>query len=632
MIEPERTVLWSAESVQPNNTSIELTDSIDNYDELIYFGSGTRTYTPCVMTQYPVISGVLNLGGPFFFGNWGATDGFVLCNGTQVFLSGNSGFVASSYYWGKNSTTTAYAASLVNNRANDVRPYMIVGVKYPKNFDRTLIWSSDHTTQLYNTNISLNETVNHFDEIVVLGSGFENGGVGCRHASKNVYNSQDKVFGCDAWAYTPWKIQEKHNLLIGQEMRLSGNSGFIGSGYYMGMGNQTTAWAAGKWNADYQFSATAPYAIYGVKRRPTHKFKSIATPGGTVSASINPGYSGDIATVTAVPNGAEWKASALNITGATLTGDDFMYETTDVSAKAEFEHSRDLTLINSEHGTLSADAMSGFSGDVVTVDATTDEGWYFTGLNVTGATATGDQFMFVGENVTAEGLYTDQGFPITYESDEHVSITGDNIYIPGSTGITLQTGYDTYYRISGYEVTGGTVENGVLIPTGPCTARAVAKVNAFTATGGWEKGSNVTAKRSAATIPTKYALHVAHTGDIPASWYSTSNRWKPSNVSAYKIRLMPKMSFQGNGNNYGGSTATFTTLIGSTQNQNQTIEIKNSTSLTVRTYSKDFTASTQNVNYGISGWMSNKSNYYADKMTYIATATTGTWSATGYAP
>ena len=371
--------------------------------------------------------------------------------------------------------------------------------------------------------------------------------------------------------------------------------------------------------------------VWGINKQ-MYKFFGLDSEGGSIQSNKTLGYRGDTATITVTPAGDEWKCSAINITGAELTGNDFMFTNSNVTAQAEFEHSRDLTLENGDHGVLSADAMSGFSGDVVTIDAITDEGWYFTGLNITGATATGNKFTFVGENVTAEGLYTDQGFPITYLADDHVTVTGESIYIPGSTGITLQTTHNDYYRISGYEVTGGTVENGVLIPTGPCTARAVAKVNAFTATGGWEHGSNVTARRSAATIPTKYALHVAHTGDIPASWYSTSNRWKPSNVSAYKIRLMPKMSFQGNGNNYGGSTATFTTLIGSTQNQNQTIEIKNSTSLTVRTYSKDFTASTQNVNYGISGWMSNKSNYFADTMTYIATATTGTWSATGYAP
>ena len=67
------------------------------------------------------------------------------------------------------------------------------------------------------------------------------------------------------------------------------------------------------------------------------------------------------------------------------------------------------------------------------------------------------------------------------------------MYIPGSTGVTLSTGYNTYYRFSGYEVTGGTIENNILMPTGPCTVNAVYKVNAFTASGMWEKGSNVSA-------------------------------------------------------------------------------------------------------------------------------------------
>jgi hypothetical protein len=647
MSDIKRTVLWSAETVQPNNTSITLNDSIDNYDEIIYYGSGTRTYSPCVMTDYPVISGQLNLGGPFFFGNWGATDGFVLCNGTQVFLSGTSGFVASSYYWGKNAANTAYAASLVTNRTDDVRPYMIVGVKYPNNYDRTLIWSSEHTAQLYNTNITLDETVNHFDEIMVLGSGFENGGVGCRHASKNIYNVQDKVMGCDAWAYTPWKLAEKHNLVIGQEMRISGNSGYIGSGYFMGMGNQTNAWAAGKWNTDYQFSATAPYAIYGLKRRPTYMFINVPTEGGSVSSNINPGYSGDIATITVTPESDAWRQSALNITGAELTGNDFMFENSNVTAQAEFEHSRDLTLVPNEHATLSADKMSGFSGDVVTVDATTDEGWYFTGLNVTGATATGNQFMFVGENVTAEGLYTDEGYPITYLSDEHVSVTGDDLYIPGTEGITLDSGYDAYYRISGYDITNGSIIDGKLVPTGPCTIKAVEKINYFTATGNFEKGSNVSIRKDgsnggSSNVPAKYALHVSHTGDIPAAWYSTSNRWKPNKASAYQITLHPVMKFTVYKTSTGTTCkgqVTAVSLLGTTQTQSQNFTYQGSTtgSNQVLNYNKTFTSNNQNINYGISaklyahGYQGSYGTYYATT-TYVATGTTGTWTATGIAP
>ena len=75
------------------------------------------------------------------------------------------------------------------------------------------------------------------------------------------------------------------------------------------------------------------------------------------------------------------------------------------------------------------------------------------------------------------------GYPITYLSDEHVSLTGDPIYVPGSEGITLDSGYDTYYRISGYDITGGSIVDGKLVPTGPCTIKAVQKINYFTARG-----------------------------------------------------------------------------------------------------------------------------------------------------
>ena len=74
-------------------------------------------------------------------------------------------------------------------------------------------------------------------------------------------------------------------------------------------------------------------------------------------------------------------------------------------------------------------------------------------------------------------------YPVTYLSDAHVSLTGDTIYFPGSEGITLDSGYDTYYRISGYDITGGSIVDGKLLPTGPCTIRAVEKINAFTARG-----------------------------------------------------------------------------------------------------------------------------------------------------
>lgn len=383
--------------------------------------------------------------------------------------------------------------------------------------------------------------------------------------------------------------------------------------------------------------------VWGINKQ-LYRFFGLDSEEGTIQSNKTLGYRGDTATLTVTPASDEWKCSAINITGAELTGNDFMFNNSNVSAQAEFEHFKELTLENGEHGVLSADKMTGFSGDVVTVDATTDEGWYLSGIDITGAVATGTQFMFIGNDVTALGKYTDVGFPVTYLTDEHVQCTGDTtIYIPGGTGITLETGYDPYYRISGYEVVNGSVENGVLIPTGPCTIRAVATPNYFTATGGWEKGSNVNAVAAHgwyegdATVPAKYAIYGNHTGDIPSSWYNTSNRWNVnSDVSSYSITLNPIITFSGkvtftSANSY--SYFTGISLIGSTSTQSQTFTITNNGSTK---YDKTITSTETGVNYGLSAhlhtWAGGNTNRSYCTAAYIAAGTTGTWTATGIAP
>lgn len=229
-------------------------------------------------------------------------------------------------------------------------------------------------------------------------------------------------------------------------------------------------------------------------------------------------------------------------------------------------------------------------------------------------------------------------YPITYLSDEHVHLTGDSIYIPGSEGITLQSSYDTYYRISGYDITNGSIIDGKLVPTGPCTIKAVQKVNAFTATGTWEKGSNVSAhagknKTTKVNIPAKYAIHGAHTGDIPTAWYNASNRWNiNSTVSAYQITLHPVMKLSSYCD-YDSTTTKYTavSLIGSTQTQTQTGE----PGTVAIAYNKTFTSNTTGVNYGISGslYAQSRGGYLRGAtMYYFASGTTGTWTATGIAP
>lgn len=223
-------------------------------------------------------------------------------------------------------------------------------------------------------------------------------------------------------------------------------------------------------------------------------------------------------------------------------------------------------------------------------------------------------------------LYNSEGGTLTANK-----LTG----YPGDT-INLSTAYDTYWRFSGYQLTGdgSLVGNDYTFGNEDASICACYKPNAFTARGNWEKGSNVstnTAKvDSYVNVPAKYAVHTAHTGDIPASWYSTSNRWKPSNASAYSITLNPKMSFKFQIGAYTGKV-TACSLIGSTQTQSQTFTAQNTT--TTKSYNKSFTNTTQGVNYGISARLYGYTNRgQGSLVTYLSTATTGGWTATGYAP
>ena len=235
---------------------------------------------------------------------------------------------------------------------------------------------------------------------------------------------------------------------------------------------------------------------------------------------------------------------------------------------------------------------------------------------------------------------------LTLETDGHGTLSADVLSGFEGDTVTLSPTYNTYYRFSGYDCTGGTIEgNTFTFGQEDATAKANFEVNAFTATGGWDKGSDqsVTGNKNnnypVLNISQRYAIHGAHTGDVPASWYSTSNRWHPSNASAYEITLVPKASLYVSAYNtnsrYNNWAMTATTLIGSTQNQNQTwAAASTNTYPKTNVYSKSFTSNSQNT-YSISGKLSGYGGYagYMNiNLKYVANGTTGTWTATGYAP
>lgn len=244
----------------------------------------------------------------------------------------------------------------------------------------------------------------------------------------------------------------------------------------------------------------------------------------------------------------------------------------------------------------------------------------------------------------SELVYTNTmpALTLTLETDGHGTLTANTVSGYAGDTVELTTAYNTYYRFSGYDVTGGTIGgNTFTFGDEDATAYAAFKPNEFTATGGWEKGSNVKCdgaqNAATANVPSKYAVHGAHTGDIPASWYSTSNRWKPSNASAYAIRVSTNVTITGNGVHAHNSSwptngVTAKLVVGSTQLNQTTKAAFNG----AWTYSTTQTSNVQNNVYisaylyaeGISTWIKT----YHGIIEYVANNNNSTWSATGYAP
>ena len=108
------------------------------------------------------------------------------------------------------------------------------------------------------------------------------------------------------------------------------------------------------------------------------------------------GYKGTEATLVDEPAWNE-KFSSYSITGATLTGNNFILNN-DVTAQANYETAKNLTLQTDGHGSIAANRNSGFIGDQVTLSNTADARYGLSGYSITGATLTGNQFNFIGND------------------------------------------------------------------------------------------------------------------------------------------------------------------------------------------------------------------------------------------
>ena len=107
-----------------------------------------------------------------------------------------------------------------------------------------------------------------------------------------------------------------------------------------------------------------------------------------------------------------------------------------------------LNLLQNEYGLISADVLSGYDGDVVTLSNTPSAGYQFAAYSLTGAELSGNQFAFSGSNVTAEGAFEEAIYTLTLQTDGHGTIAATQTTGHAGDTVTLSNTYNTYYRFN----------------------------------------------------------------------------------------------------------------------------------------------------------------------------------------
>lgn len=184
------------------------------------------------------------------------------------------------------------------------------------------------------------------------------------------------------------------------------------------------------------------------------------------SADKTTGYKGDTITITGTPAWNE-KTSSYSVTGATLTGNQFDFSGSDVTAQANYETAKSITTQS-----CSANKVSGFSGDNVTVTSTPAWNQKFSGYGITGATLTGNKFKIANSNVTVQGKY-EIAKNVTLQATDGGSIAANRVSGFIGDSVTLSNTPDSGYEFSAYTLTGANLTGSTFKLTGSdVTAKA----------------------------------------------------------------------------------------------------------------------------------------------------------------
>lgn len=207
--------------------------------------------------------------------------------------------------------------------------------------------------------------------------------------------------------------------------------------------------------------------------RNVHNNIVLTSDYGTITATPSTANSGDVVTLTNTPND-DCHFVNYEVTGATLTGDKYMVETEDVSARGVFARNiHNVTTLTSNYGTIAANKSTAYSGDTVTLSNTPAADCHFNSYSITGATLTGSNFKMGTSNVSARGSFSRNVHNLTLQNDGHGTLVASKTTGYSGDTVTLTATPNTNYVFSGYTITGATLTgNSFKFKTNDVTTKA----------------------------------------------------------------------------------------------------------------------------------------------------------------
>lgn len=212
-------------------------------------------------------------------------------------------------------------------------------------------------------------------------------------------------------------------------------------------------------NNKFKFNGSSVSAEAIFTPWPVRNVNLVQTSGGTINASPMTGYDGDTVVLTNEPS-SHFSLNSYGLTGATLEGDSFVFNGSNVTANAIWQQDPIYTVLLNQTagGTITATPTTGFSGDVITLNATANAHYSLTGWGVTGATLTGDQLTIGSSNPSVVGKFQeDTKYNLTLQQSTGGTITANKLTGYSNDTITLSNTPSSNYVFNSYSLTGATL-------------------------------------------------------------------------------------------------------------------------------------------------------------------------------